>query len=140
MEVLSPLPTEDGAVGLGRVGVLGEAVPAERLLKQVKETFNVGAIRYYGDLSKNVRRVAVCGGGDSSFISQAMVAKADIYITGDIKYHDFHTADRRMIIADIGHLESEQFAKEIIYNELKENFTNFAISFAEVEKMKIDII
>ena len=140
VEVLSPLPTEEGAVGLGRVGVLAEAVPAEQFLQNVKETFGVEAIRYYGDLSKKVRRVAVWGGGGSSFISQAVAAKADIYITGDVKYHDFHTADRRMIIADIGHLESEQFAKEIIYNELKENFTNFVVSFAEVEKMKIDII
>ena len=126
--------------GLGRVGNLAEAVPAEQFLKQVKETFGVQAVRYYGALSKAVRRVAVCGGGGSSFIALAVAAKADIYVTGDIKYHDFHTADRRMIIADIGHLESEQFAKEIIYNELKENFTNFAVSFAEVEKMKIDII
>ncbi len=140
VEVLSPLPTEEGAVGLGRVGVLPEAVQAEQFLKKVKETFGVQAVRYYGDLSKAVRRVAVCGGGGSSFIALAVAAKADIYVTGDIKYHDFHTADRRMIIADIGHLESEQFAKEIIYNELKENFTNFAVSFAEVEKMKIDII
>ena len=127
-------------VGLGRVGNLAEAVEGEAFLRHVKETFGVEAVKYYGNLSKPVRRVAVCGGGGSSFISDAMAAKADIYISGDIKYHDFHTADGRMIIADIGHLESEQFVKEIIYNELKENFSNFAVSFAEVEKMKIGII
>jgi dinuclear metal center YbgI/SA1388 family protein len=126
--------------GLGRVGNLPQPVDAERFLKSLKSTFGVAAIRYYGNIDQPVRRVALCGGGGSSFIADALAAGADIYVSGDIKYHDFHTADKRMIIADIGHLESEQFMKEIIVNELKENFTNFAVSFTQVEAMRIGII
>ena len=127
-------------VGLGRVGELPCAMDATDFLHSLKKIFEVPAVRYYGDLSKPVQRVAVCGGGGSSFIADALSAGADAYVCGDIKYHDFHTADKKMLIADIGHLESEQFVKEIIFNELKENFTNFAVSFSKVEKMKIDII
>lgn len=126
--------------GLGRVGMLAQPTDAEDFLKKVKKEFNVDFIRYYGDLSKKVQRVALCGGGGSSFIPLAIAAGADLYISGDIKYHDFHTADKKMLIADIGHLESEQFVKEIIFNELKENFINFAVSFSKVERMKIDIL
>lgn len=128
------------SAGLGRIGTLAQPVIAEEYLKMVKQVFGVDFVRYYGDLTKKVQRVALCGGGGSSFISLAQAAGADLYISGDIKYHDFHTADRKMLIADIGHLESEQFVKEIIFNEIKENFTNFAVSFTKVEKMKIGIL
>lgn len=127
-------------VGLGRVGNLPAPMSAEKFLLSLKEIFGVPAVRYYGDLEKPVQRVALCGGSGGSYIGTAQAAGADVYVSGDIKYHDFHTADRKMLIADIGHLESEQFVKEIIFNEIKENFTNFAVSFTKVEKMRISII
>ncbi|MBO4646493.1 MAG: Nif3-like dinuclear metal center hexameric protein [Bacteroidales bacterium] len=127
-------------VGLGRVGNLPEAVPASDFLQSLKKIFGVTALRYYGDLSHPVRRVALCGGSGSSFIPAALSAGADVYVTGDVKYHDFHTADRKMLIADIGHLESEQFVKEIIFHDLKENFSTFAVSLANVERMQIEIL
>lgn len=140
VSVLCPQEGPTDGVGLGRVGNLPAAMEAEDFLRSLKETFGVSAVHFYGDLGKPVQRVALCGGGGSSFIGAAQAAGADAYVSGDIKYHDFHTADRKMLIADIGHLESEQFVKEIIYNEIKENFTNFAVSFTKVEKMKIGII
>ena len=127
-------------VGLGRIGELPEAMPAKMFLLKLKETFGLQMVRYYGNDEGFVRRVAVLGGGGSSFIGQAMAAGADVYVTGDVKYHDFHSADRRMLIADIGHFESEHFIKEIIYNELKENFNTFAVSLSEVEKLQISIV
>jgi putative NIF3 family GTP cyclohydrolase 1 type 2 len=83
--------------------------------------------------------VAVCGGGGASLIGAAMNAGADAFVTGDIKYHDFYTPDNEMIIADIGHFEGEHFIREIIYNEIKENFTTFAVALSKEEKLKIFI-
>lgn len=127
-------------IGLGRVGDLVEPMEALPFLAWVKKTMGVKVLKYFGDEDKKIRRVAVCGGGGSSFIRDAIAAGADAYISGDIKYHDFHVADHRMIIADLGHLETEHFVKEIIYNELKENFTNFAVHFCEKEMMQIKVL
>ena len=137
--VLSPIEGETN-VGLGRIGDLPEAIPAKVFLLRLKEALGLQMVRYYGNIDGFVRRVAVLGGGGSSFIGQALAAGADIYVTGDVKYHDFHSAERKMIIADIGHFESEHFIKEIIFNELKENFNTFAVSLSQVEKLQISII
>lgn len=139
VSVLSPIEGEAN-VGLGRIGDLPEAITAKVFLLRLKEALGLQMVRYYGNIDGLVRRVAVLGGGGSSFIGQALAAGADAYVTGDIKYHDFHTAERQMLIADIGHFESEHFIKEIIYNELKENFNTFAVSLSEVEKLRISII
>lgn len=127
-------------VGLGRVGTLPEPVDAQEFLHSLKDIFGVKMVRYYGDLQKPVQKIAVCGGSGSSLIGLARVAGADVFVSGDIKYHDFHTADKKMLIADIGHLESEQFIKEIIFNEIKENFVTFAVTFSQTEKMRIGIL
>ena len=139
VQVLSTIEGETN-VGLGRIGDLPEALPAKVFLLRLKETLGLQVVRYYGNIDGAVRRVAVLGGGGSSFIGQALAAGADVYVTGDVKYHDFHSADRKMLIADIGHFESEHFIKEIIFNELKENFNTFAVSLAESEKMQISIL
>ena len=139
VQVLSTIEGETN-VGLGRIGDLPEALPAKVFLLRLKEMLGLQVVRYYGNIDGLVRRVAVLGGGGSSFIGQAMAAGADVYVTGDVKYHDFHSTDRKMLIADIGHFESEHFIKEIIFNELKENFNTFAVSLAESEKMQISIL
>jgi putative NIF3 family GTP cyclohydrolase 1 type 2 len=72
-----------------------------------------------------VQSVAICGGAGSFSIGNAKAAKADIYLTGDLKYHDFQQAESTLILADIGHFESEQFVKELIYWEISEKFSNF---------------
>ncbi len=134
------LDNQNNKVGLGRIGELPEPMDAEAFFQNLKQVFGLTMLRYYGDAHRKVQRIAVLGGGGSSFIGQAMAAKADVYVTGDVKYHDFHSAEGRMLIADIGHFESEQFIKEIIYNEIKENFNTFAVSLCETEKMQISII
>jgi putative NIF3 family GTP cyclohydrolase 1 type 2 len=75
--------------------------------------------------------VAVCGGSGSFLLSKAIQQKADIFITGDFKYHEFFDAEKQIIIADIGHFESEQFTSNLLAERLKENFTNFAIHLTE---------
>ena len=125
--------------GLGRIGTLPFPMEKEEFLDYVKEKMEVAYIRHSGELNRKIERVALCGGGGASLIGAAMSAGADAYVTGDIKYHDFYTPDNEMIIADIGHFEGEHFIREIIYNEVKENFTTFATALSKKERMKIFI-
>ena len=103
----------DGTIGGGMVGELPEAMPKERFLMQVKELTGQPMVRHAGGPAM-VRRVALCGGSGSFLIDNALAAGADIYLTADIKYHDFQRATESMAIADIGHYESEQYTREIL--------------------------
>jgi putative NIF3 family GTP cyclohydrolase 1 type 2 len=96
-------------------------------LKHLKTTFHCGAIRHTNLLNKKIKTVAFCGGSGSFLLSTAMRQKADVYITGDFKYHEFFDAENHLIIADIGHFESEQFTPQLLAEKLKEKFTKFAI-------------
>lgn len=134
VKVLVPTPVSDLAEknGLGRIGRLPQPMKRDDFLLYVKEKMNLQVIRYYGSEEQIIETVAVCGGGGASFIEDAMGAGADAYVTGDIKYHDFFRADKKLLIADIGHYEGEFYIKEIIYKAIKEKFTTFA---AEISKM-----
>ncbi|MDR3047208.1 MAG: Nif3-like dinuclear metal center hexameric protein [Bacteroidales bacterium] len=123
--------------GLGRIGKLPYKMEIPQFLGYVKEKMEVNHIRYSGDLNHDIKTVAVCGGGGSSLINNAIAMGADAYVTGDIKYHDFFIPDNKMLIADIGHFEGEHFIREIIYGELKENFCNFATTLSVKESLKI---
>lgn len=113
--------------GAGMVGELSRAMEADRFLLRVKELTNQPALRTSKhDPKKKVKRVALCGGAGSFLIGDAMAAGADLYITADLKYHDFQRAEGRLILADAGHYETEQFAKEIISRTISEKFSNFA--------------
>ena len=122
-----PLSNKHNDIGAGMIGTLPQAVDAEEFLISVKEILQVGCIRHTNLKNKKVQRVAVCGGSGSFLIKDAISCNADIYMTGDIKYHDFFIPGNKMILADIGHFESEQFTKELIYNFLKKKITTFAL-------------
>jgi putative NIF3 family GTP cyclohydrolase 1 type 2 len=109
------------------IGTIPEAVAAEVFLADVKKKLQIGCIRHTSAKNKKVQKIAVCGGSGSFLIKDAISCNADIYITGDIKYHDFFIPENKMIVADIGHYESEQFTKELIYTLLKKKFTTFAL-------------
>jgi len=121
-------------VGLGVVGTLPEAMKEEEFLAYLKEIFNVGVIKHSKFLEKPISTVALCGGSGSDFINDAKRCGADIYVTADVSYHRFFEAEKSLVIADIGHFESEQFTKEIFYEQLIKNFPNFAIQFSKKEK------
>jgi putative NIF3 family GTP cyclohydrolase 1 type 2 len=89
-------------------------------------------------LNKKISKVAVCGGAGSFLLKNAISQKADIFITGDFKYHEFFDAEDRIVIADVGHYESEQFTSKIIADKLKEKFTNFAIRLTEINTNPIN--
>ncbi|HEX6426857.1 MAG TPA: Nif3-like dinuclear metal center hexameric protein [Niastella sp.] len=114
-------------IGAGLVGDLPDAVPAIAFLKQLKQAFDLPLVRHTALLGKPVKKVALCGGAGSFLVSKALAVNADIYITGDMKYHEFFDANGRLIIADIGHFESEQFTIDLLAGVLQEKFPTFAV-------------
>ncbi|MRG48216.1 Nif3-like dinuclear metal center hexameric protein [Chitinophaga sp. SYP-B3965] len=120
------LENEWAEVGSGLIGSLPEAMEEMDFLRLVKEQFKTGCVRYTPLRGKKVQKVAVCGGAGSFLLKKAIAAGADAYVSADFKYHEFFDAENQLIIADVGHFESEQFAVELFYHILTENFRNFA--------------
>ena len=89
-------------------------------------------------LGKTIKTVAFCGGSGSFLLQNAKAVNADIYITGDFKYHEFFDAENDIIIADIGHYESEQFTSSLLLEVLTENFPNFGVHLTEVNTNPIN--
>jgi len=126
-----PLENTYSQVGSGMIGDLTEEVGIETFLLQIKEIFTC-SIRYTKSKKTKIKKVALCGGAGSFLISDAKRAGADIFLTGDVKYHDFFLSDNELIIADIGHYESEQYTKEIFYEIISKKFPKFALHFSKV--------
>jgi dinuclear metal center YbgI/SA1388 family protein len=114
-------------IGSGLVGELPEALPEATFLTQLKQAFDLPLIRHTALLGRPVKKVALCGGAGSFLVSKALGVGADVYITGDMKYHEFFDANGRLIIADIGHFESEQFTIDLLAGVLQEKFPTFAV-------------
>ena len=127
------LENPDRVVGLGRVGVLPKPMLAKDFIPFVKEKLNLNIVKYSGSIETEINKVAVCGGGGASFVTDALAAEADAFVTGDLKYHDFFIPENKMLLLDIGHFEGEHFIREIIVSLLHENFNTFATHFTEVE-------
>ncbi|PSL33056.1 Nif3-like dinuclear metal center hexameric protein [Chitinophaga ginsengisoli] len=113
-------------VGSGLVGELKEPMDEETFLRWVKQQFDTGCVRYTPLRGKPVKKVALCGGAGSFLLKKAISAGADAYISADFKYHEFFDAENQIVIADVGHFESEQFTVELFYHILTEKFPNFA--------------
>lgn len=120
-----PLANPWYAMGAGMVGMLPEPMNTVEFLKKVKDILGLPMLRHSELCTDKVHTVAICGGAGSFLIGNAKAAKVDIYLTGDLKYHDFQQAENTIILADIGHFESEQFVKELICWEISEKFSNF---------------
>ena len=128
-----PLENEFSNVGSGIVGELENEVEEKDFLKILKDVFNADGIRYTEFLNKKIKKVAVCGGSGSFLIQSAKREGADVFVSADIKYHDFFEADGNILLADIGHYESEQFTKELIYDILTKKIPTFALRISEKE-------
>lgn len=118
-------------VGMGMIGTLPEPISEKEFLIQLKKIFNTGIIKHTALKNKEVRTVAVCGGSGSFLLKQAIAARADFFVSGDFKYHQFFDAENKIVIADLGHFESEQFTKELFYELLTKKFPKFAIHLSE---------
>ncbi len=125
-----PLANEQQNVGAGIIGELPRETDGKEFLRFIKQQLNAAYLRHTEMINKPVKKVAVCGGSGSFLIHQAYRAGADIYITADVKYHEFFNYKGKMIIVDAGHYETEQFAKELLYAKLKGKFPNFALQIS----------
>ncbi len=118
-------------VGSGLIGTLDTPMEENDFLKFLKEKMNTQCIRHTKLLNKPISKVALCGGAGSFLLNAALHQEADIFITGDYKYHQFFDAENKIVIADIGHYESEQYTIELFYDLLNEKFGTFALHLTE---------
>jgi len=114
-------------IGMGMIGEFPTEMNETDFLDFVKKTMKTDCIRHSETLGKPIKTVAVLGGSGSFAIENAIALKADAYISSDFKYHDFFKAEKQLLLADIGHYESEQFTKNLLVEYLTKKFTNFAI-------------
>ena len=126
------LENTNADVGSGLIGELKESLAPGTFLKKLKSAMKCHAIRHTEPLKNKIRRVAVCGGAGSFLLNDAIRQNADIFITGDFKYHEFFDAEKKIVIADIGHYESEAFTKQLIYEIINKKFPKFALRLSEV--------
>ena len=118
-------------IGMGMIGELEKPLEEKDFLVYLKKTMQTDCVRYSNLLHKKIHRVAVLGGSGSFAISNAIKEKADAYVSADFKYHDFFKAENKILLADIGHYESEQFTKRLLVDYLTKKFSNFAIVLSE---------
>jgi len=135
-----PLDNKYGEAGFGMTGYLKNEIEESEFLKLLKKIFNANGIRYSNFLGKPIKKVALCGGSGSFLLQNAIASEADIFITGDYKYHQFFDADGKILIADIGHYESEQVAMEIFYDILTKKFPNFALHLSKYSSNPINYL
>ena len=113
--------------GSGIIADLAEPIDEKDLLKNVAATFKVAAIKHTALLDKKCKKIAICGGAGSFLTPVAKACGADVYITSDVKYHEFFDADGQILLLDIGHFESEQFTIDLLFELLSNKFPNFAL-------------
>lgn len=118
-------------IGLGMIGELEKPMSETDFLAFVKTKMQCGGIRHSALLGKPIQKIAVLGGSGSFAIKNAIQANADVFLTSDLKYHNFYEAENQLLLADIGHFESERFTKNYIVDFLKKKILNFAIIFSE---------
>jgi len=135
-----PLENKYMMVGSGMIGETAKATNEDAFLNRVKKIFGTGCIRHTGLRNRKIKTIAVCGGAGSFLVKEAISSGADIFLTSDIKYHDFFNAEDKIIIADIGHYESERYSKDIFYEILNKKFPNFAFHLSKINTNPINYL
>jgi dinuclear metal center YbgI/SA1388 family protein len=135
---LYPISNVNQDEGSGMIGELDKLMESGAFLSHLKTAFNCGIIRHTELIKEEIKTVAFCGGAGSFLLNKAKSQQADIYITGDFKYHEFFDAEKSIIIADIGHFESEQYTPNLILALLQKNFINFAFHLSKVNTNPIN--
>ncbi|MBU6158005.1 MAG: Nif3-like dinuclear metal center hexameric protein [Bacteroidetes bacterium] len=130
---LMELSNEYGDVGSGMVGYLPEPMEVGAFFDLIREKTGIPCIRHSAWTGKKIEKIALCGGAGSFLIGEAKRSGADIFLTADLKYHDFFEADGKIILGDIGHLESEQFTIQLLNEFLSKKFPTFAVLNSEVQ-------
>ncbi|ASV31237.1 Nif3-like dinuclear metal center hexameric protein [Maribacter cobaltidurans] len=125
------LENKNQNLGMGMIGELKEALPEMSFLRHLKKTMDAQVVRHSALRNKPIKKVAVLGGSGAFAIGAAKAAGADVFVTADVKYHQFYEAENKMVIADIGHFETEQFTKNLLVDYLTEKIPNFAVRLSE---------
>ena len=129
--ILSPKTFGDLPCGSGAIGDLPKPMDAMDFLKKIKKDFQCGGIRHTAIVKDKVKSIAVCSGSGSFLLNEAKRMGADVFVSGDFTYHKFFDADGRIIIADLGHYETEIGIKNIFVDILQKKFCNFAVEKSE---------
>ena len=130
---VTTLENKNQNIGMGMVGELEESMNELDFLSYLKDKMNTKCIRHSSLLNKKIKKIAVLGGSGSFAIENAKIAGADAFITADLKYHDFFSAETNILLADVGHYESEQFTKNGLVAHLTKKITNFAIILSKID-------
>lgn len=125
-------------IGIGMIGHLPKPMSEQDFLQHLKEKLNLRIVRHSGLLSKNIDKVAVLAGSGAFSIQPAIAQGADALVTGDLKYHQFFEATQNILLADVGHFESEQFTKNLIHDYLVEKIPNFAVVLSKLNTNPIN--
>ncbi|WP_321480301.1 Nif3-like dinuclear metal center hexameric protein [uncultured Bacteroides sp.] len=118
--------------GAGIVGELESPETELEFLKRIKKIFEVGCLKHNKLLGREIQTIAICGGSGAFLLGNAIASKADVFITGEMKYHDYFGHDSDILIAEIGHYESEQYTKEIFYSIIRDLFPNFTVLISKI--------
>ena len=129
---LYAVTNQNQQVGSGMIGELEWPVDESAFLDRIKEKMQTKVIRHSALTGRPVKKVAVCGGSGGFLLKQAIAAGADFFITADYKYHEFFDAEEKLVIADIGHFESEQFTQQLLYELIQEKFATFAVRLTAI--------
>ena len=129
---LHVLENENPEVGSGMIGNLPWEMEGKAFIPYLKEKMNLEVVRSTFFIKRSIKKVAVCGGSGSFLLKAAIAAGADAFVSADFKYHEFFDADGKILIADIGHYESEVYTKDLIYALLSEKFSNIALRLSKV--------
>src|SRR5690606_15034105 len=137
---ITTLENHNQHLGMGMIGELNSEKEEGEFLKFLKKTMNTACIRHSQLLQKPIKKVAVLGGSGSFAIDAAKKAGADVFVSSDFKYHDFFKAENSILLADIGHYESEQFTKDLLHAFLQKKITNFAVLLSQTNTNPISYL
>ena len=127
-------------IGSGMIGELQNEIESKKYLDLLKTKMSTKCIRHTKIVNKKIKKIAICGGSGSFLLEEAKRQNADLFVSSDFKYHEFFDAEDKIIIADIGHFESEQFTKDLIYDLLSKKFTKFAVQLSKVNTNPINYL
>ncbi|NLO71086.1 MAG: Nif3-like dinuclear metal center hexameric protein [Porphyromonadaceae bacterium] len=133
-----PLMNTWDTVGIGMVGELEKEMDEIQFLDHLKKVFSLKTVRHTPLSGRKIKKVSLCGGSGSEFLRLGIAHKADVYVSGDFKYHEFFDAECQILIADIGHYESEQFTKDVFYEIITKKIPNFAVRISDVNTNPIN--
>lgn len=134
------LENTNAYAGSGLVGELCDSVDEIEFLKTIKDVFKVGVIKYSSLTGKKIKRVALCGGSGAFLINDAIRANADLFLTGEVGYHNFFMAEKKILLVEAGHYETEQYTKDIFCDIITKKFPNFAVQYTDIEPNSINYL